>query len=153
MERRDLLCAPSFRPRGSGSFRAWIRAVVEHCVIDFVRAQDAAKRQLPGRALASLDFRPASSSFLKLADKLACTTTSAGRRACAAERAALVREALEKLSEEQRAVLNLRFFGELSVSETAKRMGMSEAAVKMAAYRAIKRLSDLVAEGASSVRR
>ncbi len=48
-----------------------------------------------------------------------------------------LRQALSKLPEHHRSVLELRFFGELSCEETAQVMGRSAGAVRVMQYRAL----------------
>jgi len=52
--------------------------------------------------------------------------------------------ALAKLSEDQRAVLDLRIIQGYSVAETARRMGKTGAAVRISQYRALQALAQLL---------
>jgi RNA polymerase sigma-70 factor (ECF subfamily) len=52
----------------------------------------------------------------------------------------LVRAALERLPEEQRRVIVLRYFLELSVPDIARAMGLREGTVKSRLHRALQRL-------------
>ena len=61
---------------------------------------------------------------------------------------AAVRSALLKLSEDQREVLVLRFFWELSGPQIAAQLGKTEQAVWALQYRALKRMRALMAEWA-----
>ncbi|NLY44127.1 MAG: sigma-70 family RNA polymerase sigma factor [Clostridiaceae bacterium] len=56
----------------------------------------------------------------------------------------LIKAALEKLNEDQRAVLDLRIIKGYSVAETAKLIGKTEAAVRTSQYRALQTLSKLL---------
>jgi RNA polymerase sigma factor (sigma-70 family) len=60
-------------------------------------------------------------------------------------RASEVRAALERLSPEQREVLTLAYFGELSQREIADRLGVPLGTVKARAFRGLRRLADLLA--------
>jgi RNA polymerase sigma factor (sigma-70 family) len=60
-------------------------------------------------------------------------------------RASEVRGALERLSPEQREVLTLAYFGELSQSEIADRLGVPLGTVKARSFRGLRRLADLLA--------
>lgn len=62
-----------------------------------------------------------------------------------ARRAALI-AALRRLSDRQREVLVLRFYGDLSVAETAAATGASEGTVKSHTSRALARMRELLAE-------
>ena len=57
-----------------------------------------------------------------------------------------IRGALEKLPEDQRQVVTLRFFSELSVAETATALGVREGTVKSRLSRALDRLREALAE-------
>jgi RNA polymerase sigma-70 factor (sigma-E family) len=55
-------------------------------------------------------------------------------------------QALNRLPLEQREVLVLRFYGDLSVAETAAALGTSEGTVKSRTSRALSRMRELLAE-------
>ena len=57
-----------------------------------------------------------------------------------------VRAALETLPEDQREVVTLRFFSELSVAETAAALGVREGTVKSRLSRALERLRGVLVE-------
>jgi len=57
-----------------------------------------------------------------------------------------VRAALEVLPEDQREVVTLRFFSELSVAETAEALGIREGTVKSRLSRAMERLRGVLVE-------
>jgi RNA polymerase sigma-70 factor (ECF subfamily) len=54
-----------------------------------------------------------------------------------------VQRLLQALPEHYREVLTCRFLLNLSIRETAQRLGLSEANVKVMQFRAVKRASDL----------
>lgn len=58
-----------------------------------------------------------------------------------------LREGLDMLTQDQRAVVEHRIFEDLSVRETAGLMGKTEAAVKMALCRALQKLASLAPAG------
>ncbi len=58
-----------------------------------------------------------------------------------------IQGAMSTLPEEQRQVVALRFFSELSVSETAAALGVREGTVKSRLSRALGRLRDVLVEG------
>ena len=58
-----------------------------------------------------------------------------------------IQGAMSTLPEEQRQVVALRFFSELSVSETAAALGVREGTVKSRLSRALSRLRDVLVEG------
>jgi RNA polymerase sigma factor (sigma-70 family) len=59
-------------------------------------------------------------------------------------RAVEVRGALERLPREQREVLTLAYFGELSQTEIAGRLGLPLGTVKARTFRGLRRLADLL---------
>lgn len=59
-------------------------------------------------------------------------------------RAVEVRGALERLPREQREVLTLAYFGQLSQSEIAGRLGLPLGTVKARTFRGLRRLADLL---------
>ena len=59
-------------------------------------------------------------------------------------RASEVRGALARLPAEQREVLTLAYFGELTQTEIADRLGVPLGTVKARAFRGLRRLADLL---------
>jgi RNA polymerase sigma factor (sigma-70 family) len=59
-------------------------------------------------------------------------------------RANQVRGALERLPREQREVLTLAYFGDLTQTEIAERLGVPLGTVKARAFRGLRRLADLL---------
>ena len=59
-------------------------------------------------------------------------------------RASEVRAALERLPREQREVLALAYFGELTQTEIADRLGVPLGTVKARAFRGLRRLADML---------
>jgi len=55
-----------------------------------------------------------------------------------------VRSALERLSAEQREVLTLAYFGDLTQVEIAERLGVPLGTVKARAFRGLRRLADIL---------
>jgi len=96
-------------------FRAWVFSIAHHRLIDAQRS--AARRPADPVAEPPEPERP------EVADDAA---TEALARIGAEE----VREVLDALSEEQRAVLTLRILGDLTVAEVAKAVGKRAGAVK-----------------------
>jgi RNA polymerase sigma factor (sigma-70 family) len=62
-------------------------------------------------------------------------------------RANEVRGALERLPSEQREVLTLAYFGDLTQTEIADRLGVPLGTVKARAFRGLRRLADLLGSG------
>jgi len=83
-------------------------------------------------------------SVMLLADQLAGSQTSPSGRLVRKERRDRVRDALERLSEQDREVLVLRFLEDLTVREVAAVLQIREGAVHMRQLRALERLCDLL---------
>jgi RNA polymerase sigma factor (sigma-70 family) len=58
-----------------------------------------------------------------------------------------VRGALERLPKEQRKVLTLAYFGDLTQIEIADRLGVPLGTVKARAFRGLRRLAELLGTG------
>ncbi|MFY9473818.1 MAG: sigma-70 family RNA polymerase sigma factor, partial [Tepidanaerobacteraceae bacterium] len=61
----------------------------------------------------------------------------------------VLENALAELSQEQRAIIDLRIIKGYSVAETAKLLGKTEGAVRTAQYRALKALAQILDETAA----
>ncbi|MDE3076095.1 MAG: sigma-70 family RNA polymerase sigma factor [Chloroflexota bacterium] len=99
-----------------GTFAAWLFGIARRALADHLRQRHAPV--LPTRDMSAAHQDPE-------------------RVVADAERATLVRERLQQLPMDQRDAVIMRFFGALSVRETAAAMGKSEAAVKMLVHRAL----------------
>lgn len=130
----------SFQPQGSGSFRRWIRTIALNYINDLLRGQKAKKRDRPGKRLLSLDGAT-SSSAITLAERIAGSTRTPSKRLWAKENVDRVVLAVEALPDSHRRVITLRYLMGLSVAEAARRLAMTEAAVKMATLRGLQELA------------
>jgi RNA polymerase sigma-70 factor (ECF subfamily) len=111
--------------REEHSLVAWLYRVAHNAVIDYWRGgRDA-------RVIALEEARTARQSS-PAADVVRQEQTAARARAL-----------LTRLPEHYRAVLSYRLLDGLSVAETARRMGTSEANVKVLQHRALKRAAEL----------
>jgi len=102
------------------AFRAWLFTVAENRIRDLANEANALKRRTPN---------PVSRS-----------QTSPSGRAMATEMATRVREALTRLPEDYRRVIQLRRFEELETAEVAAAMDRSQNAVRVLYCRAIQAL-------------
>ncbi|MBU2603020.1 MAG: sigma-70 family RNA polymerase sigma factor [Actinobacteria bacterium] len=124
------LCAiDRYRPKPA-QFSTWLYTIAKNSIIDHYR-----RRRLPvddeaeASAIASTDCS---------ADPVACLLDQ--------ERKRTLREALHALTDEQREVVECRFFFELSIQETAQAMDKTEGAVKAMQFRALDNLHRLLTE-------
>jgi len=109
-----------FRGDTAQAFRAWLFTVAENRLRDLADHAGALKRQPPSR--------------------MSFSQTSPSQAAMQTEMAARVRQALERLSEDYRTVIQLRRFEELDTSDVAEAMHRSPAAVRVLYCRAIQAL-------------
>ena len=115
-----------------GSLKAWLVRILTNRGISLGRRRevDAATLDDPGAPIAVVD---------ESQDPAAAALSTLER-----ER---IQAALTTLSVEQREVVTLRFFSELSVSETAAALGVREGTVKSRLSRALDLLREVLAEG------
>jgi len=81
------------------------------------------------------------------AKRVATDAPSADETVASGESRQLVREAIASLEEEQRSVIMLRYFAELTVPEIAQVLSLPEGTVKSRLYRAMQRLRQRLSSG------
>lgn len=119
------------RFEGKSSEKTWLFAIAKNVAIDYFR-KNAVRSS---RAFTAFDWEteqlvsPMKSpeSFIELNDEMG-----------------QLLEALEKCTGDQKMVIIMRYFQELSISETASILNWSEGKVKTTQHRAIKKLRDLL---------
>jgi len=116
---RVLESWPSYRR--AASERTWVWAIARHCLSEYFR-----KKRREHQALTTL------TDHLRLHE-------DSGSVSCSVE----IVEALQQLTVAQRHVLICRTVQDLSVRDTAKLLGFSEAKVRVALHRAVKRLREV----------
>ena len=132
-----------FVDRGHDSFFAWLRRIALNRICDVDRkAFQTIKR---GGELREADLGR-DDSMLPLLDALAASGTTPSMVAGHADRARVLRKALDQLSDDQREVIQLRYLSQLSVSETAAKMDRSERAIRSLCVRALIRLRELLGD-------
>lgn len=117
----------SFTPPPNGvdaAFAAWLYRIAYNLVIDSVRRR--------GGQGVPLDV------------EIASADPAPGERLIAADEAAALRAAVERLTPDQREVVMMRFFEERSHAEVAALTGRSEGAVKVMQHRALGALARLL---------
>lgn len=118
--------AGSYDP-GRGTARSWLLAQVHHRAVDAVRREEAQRRRaIPGEPPAAAD-----------PDDIVEGDWLAARRL-------QVRAALGRLEPDQRTVLELAYFGALTQSQVAERLGIPLGTVKSRTLAALRRLRPLV---------
>ncbi len=106
------------------SLEAWVLGIARKRAIDLLRRRHA--NVVPIEELRDI----AGDDGRELAERYA--------------RASEVRGALERLPKEQREVLALAYFGELTQTEIADRLGVPLGTVKARAFRGLRRLADML---------
>lgn len=108
------------------AFRAWLFTVAENRIRDLAEKAGALKRRTP--------------------EPLRRSQTSPSRGAIRTEMAAKVREALTRLPEDYRRVIQLRRFEEMDTADVAKAMDRSANAVRVLYCRALQALREEMGE-------
>jgi RNA polymerase sigma-70 factor (ECF subfamily) len=132
-----------FEDRGKDSFFHWLRRIAVNRICDVDRkAFKTAKRR--GELRAADLGRDA--SMMGLLDAMGGSVTRPSMAAGLDERVGLLKGALEKLSDDQREVIELRYLTQLNVAETAARMDRTQRAVRSLSVRALIRLRELLGD-------
>jgi RNA polymerase sigma-70 factor (ECF subfamily) len=137
-----------FRGSTEGEWLAWLRQALAHNLADALRAFGQAKRDV-GREQALGAAVEASSR--RLAAFLAAEQSSPSQRAERHERAVLLASALAALPEANREALVLHYCEEWPLSEIAKHLGRTPAAVAGLLKRGLKQLRQRLSALASGV--
>jgi RNA polymerase sigma-70 factor (ECF subfamily) len=124
-------------------FFLWLRLEVGQKLVDVHRFHLGAQMRDAGQEVA-LHRKPLpQATSLSLADHLLAKLTTASHAAMRAELKTRVQEALNSMDPNDREVLILRHFEELSNAETAKVLGIKPSAAVNRYVRALKRLKDV----------
>lgn len=118
-----------YRPKPA-QFSTWLYTIAKNCIIDHYR-----KRRLPVDEEAEAAVMPAADMSY---DPVTVVLLE--------ERKRTLREALKELTDDQREVVECRFFFELSIQEAALVMDKTEGAVKALQFRALDNLHRLLTE-------
>lgn len=136
-------------------FHLWLRQIATDQVIDAHRRhRQAGKRSMDRERPLSLG-RPAGfaddRSSLDLAAQLRDPSPTPAAEALRHELEYRFHDALARLDDEDREIVLLRHFEQLSNSETARALGLSDAAAGMRHLRALRRLRAMLAEVPSAI--
>jgi RNA polymerase sigma-70 factor (ECF subfamily) len=117
-----------FHGRSRGELRIWLRRILLNNVGNFTRQfRDTAKRAVTREV-----GLPGSGSEIDAADLPGGSTASPSRRMVAHEEAEALRAAVERLPDDYRRVIELRYYCQLAFEEIGAEMGRSpEAARKL----------------------
>jgi RNA polymerase sigma-70 factor (ECF subfamily) len=125
-------------------FYPWLRQIAFQRLVKVHRQHLGAQRRDVRREQQSLYDELSEDSLCQLVHALTSHEAGPLQQILADEMNRLVRKALDCLSSDDRQVLVLRFLEQLSTSETAEVLGISESAVKMRQLRALQRLQGAV---------
>jgi RNA polymerase sigma-70 factor (ECF subfamily) len=125
-----------FNGTSEGALRAWLRQMLLHNVADFGRHyRDTDKRRVDREV-----HLEAGDSTVPPGDQLVADTLSPSRQAMADEQAQAIQRALERLPEDYRIVVRLRYQENQSFDEIARGMHLTPNAARKLWMRAVKRL-------------
>ena len=116
---------------------AWVGEIVRNVIASDVRYLAAAKRNVRREVPGS-----------KIFQRLLSGGTSPSARAQRDEDAAQLADAIERLPDAQRAVIQMRFFDQLDFGAISERTGKSKGAIRIVCLRAIRRLRQIMEQGA-----
>lgn len=130
----------SFMTEASLSCFIWFRMIVSQALIDLHRRHIGAEKRDARRECSADGHWTATSTTNSLSFHLAARLPSPSSAAAKAESAEMLDRALAELSDLDREVLVLRHFEELTNSEAALVLGITEQAASMRYVRALERL-------------
>jgi RNA polymerase sigma-70 factor (ECF subfamily) len=132
-----------FRGTSEGELLAWLRAILSNNLVDVIRHYGRAKRDV-ARNLSLED--EISQSFRRIDALATDSQSSPSQRAAANEQLLRLPAVLDALPTAQREAIVLHYLQGLKLSETARALGRSEAAVGGLLHRGLKRLNELLEE-------
>jgi RNA polymerase sigma-70 factor (ECF subfamily) len=125
-----------FRGSTEEELRGWLRALLQHRLANFARQY----RQTQKRGLEREVALDAGDSSAAAGGGLAAPTPTPSQEVMANEQAEAVRRCLERLPEDYRTVISLRYQEDLSFEEIGRRMQRSAEAARKLWWRAVERL-------------
>jgi RNA polymerase sigma-70 factor (ECF subfamily) len=129
-----------------GSPYVWLRAIVTQTLINLHRQHLGVKARDAGREVSIHEHWSAQTTSASMARLLIANLTSPSRAAVRAELAERLTVAVENMDENDREVLVLRHFEELTNSETAEVLGIEQKAASIRYVRAVRRLKQVLSE-------
>lgn len=139
----------SLETRTAAGFRAWLSRIAENNLRDAIRGLERAKRPDPRMQVRE---RPMADSCSQLLEQLGWSSHTASRDALLRESVTLLRQALARLPESYRAVVELYDLEGRTIERVAEAMGRSAGAAYMLRARAHDRLREQLGVGRGSTR-
>ncbi|MCI3240236.1 sigma-70 family RNA polymerase sigma factor [Streptomyces spinosisporus] len=136
---RALRRLETFRPLPGGTFAGWLMTIARNILTDHFKCSRTRLEVL-------------ADEFFDADERLDSAEVDALRELEVVEAAETVAVAMTTLNDAQRECLQLRFFEDLSIGETAERMGKNHGAVKTLTFRAVRSMQHALteAEGAAA---
>ena len=131
-------------------FHLWLRQLARDRLIDMHRRHRKAQRRSVDRERPLAARAHADQSSMDLAARLADAELTPAAASIRRELQLRFHEAIEDLVEDDREILLMRHFEQLTNSETAEALGLSPAAAGMRHLRALRRLKGQLENSASS---
>jgi RNA polymerase sigma-70 factor (ECF subfamily) len=128
-----------FEGATEGEWLAWLRAIATHNAADHVRRYGTAAKRRAGR---EVPLAPPAGASSCAAWQPAAPAETPSQQLVRAEGERQVADALARLSEDHRTVIELRNLQRLPFDEVARRMGRSRPAVQMLWMRALQKLRE-----------
>ncbi|MEO8268498.1 MAG: sigma-70 family RNA polymerase sigma factor [Aureliella sp.] len=120
---------------------AWMRQILVHTVARATRGLLTQKRDINRERSIEADLN---ASSMRLRNFLASPDSSPSQTMVREENLRMLAEAIERLPDEQREVVELRYWGEMSVKQLSEALGKSPAAIAGLLHRGTKRLRALL---------
>ena len=130
-----------FRGSTEAEWLAWLRAILANVLAAAARRFGTEARAVGRERSLEAELERSSS---RLECLLAADQTSPSQRAVRGEELLRLASALEKLPEDQRRVVELRYLKGLPVADVARQMGRTRPAAVGLLYRGLKRLRELL---------
>lgn len=129
-----------FRGESEAEWLAWLRTLLNNNVANFRRHWETTAKRRASREVAIGGDSTAPGM------QLGADTPTPSREMMAVERAAAVRAAMDRLPEDYRTILTLRYIEALPFEDAARRMGRTSAAARKLWARAVERLEQELGE-------
>src|SRR5262245_54052269 len=125
---------------------SWLCQIAEHRIIDLHRRFFGTKKRDAAREVSLGTPSGSESQSAGMINLLVASMTTPSQAFSRNAREARLLEALNKLPEEQRSALRMRYVEDLPSKQIAERLGKSDAAIRVMLTRSLKKLHELLEE-------